>query len=71
MKRIVVDGEHFEVNEQMSSPGVYECRWTSGRNEGYGFTTAAYGGGRMTEVELEEAIRDFLGSVDPDTGYIE
>ena len=65
---MVVDGEQFNVSERAVEPGVYDFRWTSGPNEGYGFGSA---GGSMTDAELEDAIRDFLSQVDPITGYIE
>ena len=67
---MVVDGEHFDVTELASEPGVYELRWVSGPNEGYGFATMKYGGEGHTGAELEDAIRNFLSQVDPTTGYI-
>lgn len=71
MKRIVVDGEHFDVTERVGEPGVYELRWTSGPNADYGFATSTYSGETQTDAELDNAIRDFLSRVDPSTGYIE
>jgi len=68
---MVVDGEHFEVTERVGEPGVYEIRWTSGPNEGYGFASTSYSGQGQTDAELEDAIRNFLSQVDPSTGYIE
>ena len=68
---MVVDGEQFEVIERVGEPGVYELRWISGPNEGYGFASATYGGEGQTDDELEDAIRSFLSRVDPRTGYIE
>ena len=68
---MVVDGEHFDVRERTGEPGVYELRWTSGPNEGYGFTTSTYKGQRQTEADLEDAIRNFLNQVNPTSGYIE
>ena len=68
---MVVDGEHFDVSERDGEPGVFDFRWTSGPNEGYGFGSARHGGGGMTDAELEGAIRNFLSQVDPTTGYIE
>lgn len=52
-------------------PGVYDFRWTSGPNQGYGFGSAGHGSGGMRDGELEDAIRNFLNQVDPTTGYIE
>ncbi len=71
MKRVVVDGEHFDVIARAGEPGVYDFRWTSGPNEGYGFGSAGHCSGGMTDRELEAAIRNFLSHVDPTTGYIE
>lgn len=68
---MVVDGEQFDVSTRAGEPGVYDFRWTSGPNEGYGFGSAGHGGGGMTDAELEDAIRNFLSQVDPTTGYIE
>jgi hypothetical protein len=54
-----------------ASPGVYELRWTSGPNADYGFATSTYSGEGQTDAELKDAIRHFLGLVDPTTGYID
>ncbi len=66
---MVVDGQLFDVSERVAEPGVYDCQWVSGPNEGYGFATAAYGDGRLTDAELEDGIRNFLSQIDPTTGY--
>lgn len=66
---MVVGGHAFDVSERVGETGVYDCRWVSGPNEGYGFATAAYGGGRLTDAELEDSIRNFLSQIDPSTGY--
>lgn len=71
MRHFVVDGEHFDVRERPSEPGVYDIAWTSGPNEGYGFASVSYDGQPQSDVELEEAIRSFLRQVDPNTGYID
>ncbi|WP_222611954.1 hypothetical protein [Knoellia locipacati] len=71
MKRMVVDGEHFDVIERVGEPGVHELRWTSGPNADYGFVTSTYSGEGQTDAELKDAIRNFLGLVDPITGYID
>lgn len=68
---MVVDGEHFDVRERASEPGVYDLRWVSGPNQDYGFASAKYGGDRQTDAELEDAIRNFLSQVGTSTGYIE
>jgi hypothetical protein len=70
VRKLVVDGEHFEVSERAGEPGVHDLRWATGPNEGYGFASAKYGGGGQTDAELEDAIRDVLSQVDPTTGYI-
>ena len=68
---MVVDGEQFDVSTRAGEPGVYDFRWTSCPNEGYGFGSAGHVGGCMTDAELGDAIRNFLSQVDPTTGYIE
>jgi hypothetical protein len=68
---MVVDGEHFDVIARAGEPGVYDFRWTSGPNEGYGFGSAGHGSDGMTDGELEDAICNFLSQVDLNTGYIE
>lgn len=67
---MVVDGEQFDVSERAREPGVYDIVWISGPNEGYGFASASYGNVKLTDTELEDAIRNFLSQVDPATGYI-
>jgi len=67
---MVVDGEHFDVTERGSEPGVYELRWASGPNADHGFATSTYSGEDQTDAELEEAIRNSL-VWDPTPGYIE
>lgn len=71
MKQVVVHGEQFDVSARAGEPGVHDFRWTSGPNEGYGFTSAGHGGDGMTDGELADAVRNFLSQVDPTTGYIE
>ena len=68
---MVVDGEQFEVSARTGEPGVFDFRWTSGPNEGYGFGSAGHCSGGMTDRELEAAIRNFHSHVDTTTGYIE
>ncbi|MCK8673945.1 hypothetical protein M1M07_22905 [Rhodococcus sp. HM1] len=73
---LTVDGEVFTL--RMRPDGGDECTWESGPNEGYGF-----GGGPVrtlghpdaepylkTIEEHRESIRNFLGMIDPETGYI-
>ena len=42
-----------------------------GPEPGYGFTTSTDSGQGQSDAELEDAIRNFLRQVDPQTGYIE
>ena len=70
MDSLDIDGELFTVRERDAEPGVYDVRWESGPREGYGFATAAYDGGNMSDGDLVEAVRDFLGRVDRTTGYL-
>ncbi|MBD3008329.1 MULTISPECIES: hypothetical protein [unclassified Streptomyces] len=66
-----VDGEGFEVGERAGEPGTYDLTWLTGPNPGYGFTIGVHGADSLSTRELEEAARDFLAQVDPETGYIE
>ena len=52
-------------------PGAYHYDWVSGPRHGYGFTSRRSDHERSTVEEHEAHIRDFLGSVDPVTGYLE
>ena len=69
--RLEVDGEAFDVTARRDHPGQYDYTWTSGPNPGYGFSSASSDGRAATTADHEEAIRNFLAQVDPDTGYIE
>jgi hypothetical protein len=69
--RVTVDGEVFDVTTQPDRPGAYHYAWISGPNPGYGFSEASSDGRRSTMADHEEAIRNFLSLVDPETGYIE
>ena len=78
---VEVDGESFLIARDPEQEGVYHYEWASGQNTGYGFTTgfAAFDEAsgqtshdhQPTLAEHIEGIRDFLGQVDPQTGYIE
>jgi hypothetical protein len=61
-----VDGEVFEVRRSRSGGTNYD--WVSGRNEGYGFGSSA--DGDLSEEHHRASIRNFLGMIDPATGYI-
>jgi hypothetical protein len=80
--RRVVDGEVFDVQPMDEDPGSFSCDWLSGPNPDYGFSIghpvvgvpvgqAPPAETGLTEAGLIQAIRDFLASVDPETGYIE
>ncbi|WP_229070980.1 hypothetical protein [Actinoplanes sp. DH11] len=68
--RVEVDGEVFEVVAgEDDNPGAYHYNWISGRDPDYGFTSAFSDRRTPTMREHEDAIRDFLSKVDPETGY--
>jgi len=69
--RVTVDGEVFDVTTQPDHPGHYHYAWISGPNPGYGFSAASSDGRPSGMVDHEEAIRNFLSHVDPETGYLE
>jgi hypothetical protein len=69
--RVSVDGEEFEITASPDRPGQYHYDWISGPKAGYGFSSASSDGRVSTMDDHEEAIRNFLGQVDPETGYIE
>ena len=54
-----------------SAASRYDVAWVSGPNAGYGFSLSSSDDRPMTQTQLEEAIRNFLGQVDPETGYVE
>jgi hypothetical protein len=67
---VVVDGQEFFVQPRPIEPGTYDFTWTSGPNDGYGFSTS---GGRrepLLPTEIEDNIRSFLSGINPDTGYL-
>ena len=70
-RTMVVDGETFLVSPRPTEPGTYDFDWTSGPNDGYGFSLS--GGDRWSRSsdEMEEDIRSFLSGIDPETGYLD
>ncbi|CAM5503003.1 hypothetical protein AQI96_34390 [Streptomyces canus] len=66
-----VDGEEFEVSRPDGRPGTYHFTWLTGPNPGYGFGFSTHPPVPADREQLEEAVRDFLAQVDPDTGHIE
>jgi len=69
--RMSVDGEEFEVSRPDGKPGTYHFTWLTGPNPGYGFGFSTHPPVPADRERLEEAVRDFLAQVDPDTGHIE
>ncbi|MFV9460051.1 hypothetical protein ACNJ7E_42405 [Rhodococcus sp. NM-2] len=82
---LTVDGEVFTVRLRPEEPGACDYDWESGPNKGYGFSSfqrVAYSGIQdrantpsaalqpNTIDEHRESIRDFLGQINPETGYI-
>jgi hypothetical protein len=68
---VEVGGETFDVVARRGRPGEYEYTWTSGPNQGYGFSSASSDGAPSTVADHESAIRNFLSQVDRGTGYVE
>ena len=63
----VVDGESFSVRR--SDDGAFHYDWTSGPNDGYGFSS--FGAAQDESDDHHVAsIRDFLAGIDPATGYL-
>jgi hypothetical protein len=52
-------------------PGQYHVAWVSGPDPGYGFSLGTSDGRGLSDADIEASIRNFLGRVDPETGYIE
>ncbi|MET7423724.1 hypothetical protein [Dactylosporangium sp. NPDC005555] len=68
--RLEVDGQVFSVAGRPERPGQYDYTWVSGRNPGYGFSSARSDAAPPTTAEHVAAIRGFLAQIDPETGYI-
>lgn len=63
-----VDGETFLVRRR-NEDGSHHYDWVSGPNDGYGFSVS--GGPEPASHERHEsAIRGFLTSIDPTTGFL-
>lgn len=65
--RIDVDGETFDVRVE---GGSTQFSWISGPNAGYGFAAGRSGGDPLADDQIRAAIRGFLASIDPATGYV-
>ena len=69
--RLDVDGQVFEVTHDPDRPGQTHLAWLTGPNPGYGFTTASSDGRYADDEQLLAQARDFLGEIDPETGYLD
>ncbi|SHH41278.1 hypothetical protein [Streptomyces sp. 3214.6] len=68
--RITVDGEAFEIRQPDGKPGSYDLTWLTGPDPQYGFGFSTHPPAQSSRTHLEDAIREFLSQVDPDTGHI-
>ncbi|WP_327003060.1 hypothetical protein OHA72_49600 [Dactylosporangium sp. NBC_01737] len=68
--RLEVDGEVFDVTARPGRPGQHDYTWISGRDPGYGFSSARSDRQPPTTAEHVAAIRNFLAQIDPETGHI-
>jgi hypothetical protein len=66
---MTVDGEIFEVSR--TPRGADEYKWITGPNKGYGFGSLRSDLSVATDEEHEQAIREFLAEIDPETGFID
>ena len=69
-QRLTVDGEIFEVRCDPTQPGAYHYTRLTGPAPGYGFTSRRSDHGKSSTDDHVDAIRSFLGLVDPVTGYL-
>lgn len=82
---LTVNGEVFIVTARPDDPATADYEWVTGPNPGYGFSSTqlvSYGsvvdraGSPTPDFGFEsverhrEAIRNFLGQIDPETGYL-
>lgn len=64
----LVDGETFWIRRRDDGAHLYD--WVSGPNPDYGFSMGGPAVEHFTPEFHEEAIRDFLSAIDPETGYM-
>lgn len=64
-----MDAEEFVVTT--SGHGKYRYTWTSGRNRDYGFNSFSNDRCALPAEHHARSIRNFLGMIDPSTGFIE
>lgn len=66
---LAVDGESWEVT---ANDGRVVFNWLSGRADGYGFTAQFLPSDPAPTIEqLQTMIRDFMGNINPETGYLD
>ena len=65
---VTVDGETFAIRRR-EDDGSNHYGWVSGPNDGYGFSVSGHGEPISHEQHVI-AIRGFLASIDPATGYV-
>jgi hypothetical protein len=70
-RTVLVDGQEFIVRPRPDSGGTCDFEWTTGPNEGYGFSISGWQGRPLRPAEIEEHIRDFLAGINPETGYLD
>ena len=65
-----VDGERFRVRRRLrnGSPYEYDYDWLTGPNPNYGFGVS--GPIQQNHSDHVATIKDFLGNIDPATGYL-
>jgi hypothetical protein len=64
-----IDGQHFIVRQRLEAPSTYDFDWVN-HPVGYGFTSGLHPStARLTRVEMEQFIREFLADIDPETGF--
>lgn len=69
--RVHVDSETFDIRQDPDQPGGCHYLWVSGPNPGYGFTQVRSDGLQASLKEHRAAIRDFLSSINPESGYLD
>jgi hypothetical protein len=69
--RLRYGSETFAIREDPDHPGCWHYSWVSGPNPGYGFTQARSDGLQPTPTDHRAAVRGFLSSVNPETGYLD
>ena len=64
-----IDGQHFIVRARAGDPSVYDFTWVN-HPVGFGFMSALHPStARLTRLEMEQHIREFLADIDPETGF--